>query len=73
MCVRTVSQKKMWLVQKRQTMSHKKPYFLAPNCLFYASQTSQFFMERICAHVACEDVHVNFLFGIFQHFKMYQK
>jgi hypothetical protein len=42
-------------------------------CLFYVGQTtSQFFVKRLCAHTTCEDVHANFLFEFFWHFKMYQ-
>jgi hypothetical protein len=42
-------------------MSHKKPYFKHRILSFYAAQTtSRYFMEGLCAHVACEDAHTNF-------------
>jgi hypothetical protein len=43
-------------------------------CLSYTVQmTSWYFMEGLCAHVACKDVHTNILFRIFLTFQNMSK
>jgi hypothetical protein len=48
---------------KKQNMSHNFFSFSTKFCLFYAPRmTSRFFMKRLFAHVACEDLHVREFF-----------
>jgi hypothetical protein len=43
---------------------------LAPNFVFLDSQTtSRFFVDNLCANVACKDVHMNLLFRTFLIFQ----
>jgi hypothetical protein len=45
---------------KEQNMSHKKIIFFTQ-----VKRQINFSLEGLCAHLACEDVHMNFSFGIF--------
>jgi hypothetical protein len=58
--------------KKDKTSLTKSLIFGTKFCLFYTAQTtSWFFMETLSAHLACEDVHVNFSVEIFRHSKIY--
>jgi hypothetical protein len=52
------------VVDVKMIIFSQKALFLA--LLFFAAQmTNRFSMEIFCTHVACGDVHVNFLFEIY--------
>jgi energy-converting hydrogenase Eha subunit E len=47
-------------------MSCEKPYFSMKFYLFYIGhKRSQFVVKRLCAHIACKNVCVIFLFFIY--------
>ena len=77
MCTREVSRKTDILrstCKKIKKISCNKSFFSIEICLFYTGHiASRFFVKRLCAEVEREDVHADFLFGIFWHFKMRRK
>jgi hypothetical protein len=57
---------------KKKNMSSKKSYLKHLFCLLHNPKGKLIFKEILCARSACEDVHMNFLFEISWHLKMYQ-
>jgi hypothetical protein len=54
---------------KKDKSCHWNALFLHQIFSFY---TRRFFVQRLCGHVACEDVRANFLFQFSWHFKICQ-